>query len=446
MNWAQLSAEAAATMIESWVVISAVTEMCGRKCPPQKHNIMVMGLALALTAVILALNPLRIFSFFTTLISILTAFFLTGFTSEKTGLFRVFAVLLVYLAVISVDYIVLFSFGIVEGTPISTTTYFSRLMDFGSMKCWFLLANKVIDLILYVILKKRLHRLQIIHRNFLVVLVVVLLFAHVVTPAILSLVWSDLIIALQMAIICSWLVILVCVCIALCFSILTSKYQDEKVRNDLLDICNSMMEENYRRLYSSQQATARLVHDINHHMGVMRDLSLRHGDGEICGYIDSLLKTHYKELPMCKSGNNIINAVINCKVGEASQHHIKFRYSIETDVPSSLPPADLCAILANQIDNAFDACKKIDNYSLRAVDVHIWQNSDSLFLFQVSNSAAVNPLIQNPQLNSTKADCSLPHGLGIKSIRDTAEKYGGALENSYLDGRFYSTVFLNLNG
>lgn len=152
------------------------------------------------------------------------------------------------------------------------------------------------------------------------------------------------------------------------------------------------------------------MHDFNHHMGVLRDLSRQHGDGEIYGYVDSLLKTHYKELPMCKTGNNILNAIINCKTGEAAEHDIRFFYSIEAEVPPSLPPADLCSILANQIDNA------------------------------------ANLLVKNPQLKSTKPGLSPIHGLGIKSIKDTAERYGGALENSYQDGRFYSTVFLELRG
>ncbi|MCI8386704.1 MAG: ATP-binding protein [Acutalibacter sp.] len=45
---------------------------------------------------------------------------------------------------------------------------------------------------------------------------------------------------------------------------------------------------------------------------------------------------------------------------------------------------------------------------------------------------------------TTKADESHPHGLGIESIRTTAEKYGGTLENRFQNGKFYSTVFLNL--
>ena len=44
----------------------------------------------------------------------------------------------------------------------------------------------------------------------------------------------------------------------------------------------------------------------------------------------------------------------------------------------------------------------------------------------------------------TKADDTHPHGLGIESTRTTAGKYGGTLENRFRNGKFYSTVFLNL--
>lgn len=147
---------------------------------------------------------------------------------------------------------------------------------------------------------------------------------------------------------------------------------------------------------------------------------------------------------MCKSGNDVINAIINCKVSEAREHHIRFQYNVNADIPPSMRAADLCAILANQIDNAFDACKQIENPFHRVVNVHIWQANNNLFLFQVTNNVESDPLTQNPNLITTKTDQSHPHGLGIESIRTSAEKYGGTLENRFQNGKFYSTVFLNL--
>lgn len=89
----------------------------------------------------------------------------------------------------------------------------------------------------------------------------------------LSLILSDSLVGMQVAIILSWMFILLCVCITIYISLLNSKYQAEKARNDQLNTCNSMMEENYRRLHQSQRETARLIHDFNHHMGVLLELS-----------------------------------------------------------------------------------------------------------------------------------------------------------------------------
>ncbi len=444
MNWMQFGVETAATVIEVWVILSTVTEIAESKYTGWAKFIRLAISTFGLTVFVSILNVFDLFSFVTIVLSVLAAMCITRFTTNQSARFRLFSTILVFLSIHAIDYIVLFAFGLFAETPITDSDTFSQLFVFGKLRCWYLLIDKGVDVLLYMISKKHLMKLQIILKRYLTLLLVIVTTAYVVMSILLSLILSNAIIAMQAAIIFSWLFMLLCVCIFLYLLFLTTKYQDEKARNELLDTCNSMMEENYQRLNSSQQTTARLIHDFNHHVNVLRQLAQQYGDNEISDYLDTLLASRYQERSTCKSDNDALNAIINCKISEAQEYHIKFQYKITAKVPSSLPPVDLCAILANQIDNAFDACKEIEDFSQRETTVHIWQNSENLFLFQVTNSVQANPFTHNPQLSSTKTDRSYPHGLGLKSIEDTAEKYGGILQNRYRDGRFISTVFLNL--
>jgi sensor histidine kinase regulating citrate/malate metabolism len=108
-----------------------------------------------------------------------------------------------------------------------------------------------------------------------------------------------------------------------------------------------------------------------------------------------------------------------------------------------MEPVDICAILANQLDNAFEACQLIPEVSERIVTVHIWHQTERIVLFQVRNRVICDPFADNPELRSTKQDHSRPHGFGIKSIQETTAKYQGLLENTFQDGYFVSTVLLN---
>lgn len=444
MNWFQFGVETAATVVESSAVVLVVTTVSGSRFCGYARNIRAAIAASILTAFIAILNLVHVFSFLTIFISIFTAVIATRITCDGSLAFSLFSVMLSYLVVFAVDYICMFSLGILLETPISSGYTFSAFLEFGLVRCTYLIVDKGIDMLLYFLLKKHLPKLRNISGQYVTALITILFLSHCIMAILLYLILCNSMAAMQLAVIASYIFIAISICVLLYVMVLNSKYQQEKARNEQLSTCNSMMEYNYQHLHQNQRETARLIHDFNHHMGVLLELSRQQDTSKMKEYIDGLMETHYKELPMCKSGNDVINAIINYKVTEAREHHIRFRYNVNTDVPSSFLPVDLCAILANQIDNAFDACKQIENLSQRVTEVHIWQNSDNLFLFQVINSVESNPLAQNPNLRTTKSDHSRPHGLGIESIRTAAEKYGGTLENCFEDGMFYSTVFLNL--
>lgn len=444
MNGTQFAVEAAATLAETWVCVSAVNEIAGSEYTGKSKMVRTGVAVLAVTLLISFLNAIQTFSFGTVFLSCLAVVGVTHFTANRSIFLRLLAAVFAYLFIHAIDYIILFSTGIFLRSPIISAFSFSRFMEFGPQRCWFLLVSKLADIAVFILVKKHLSKLRLIPRRRLVTLFWVAVSAYAVMSLLLMLILSNFMVGLQIATIFSWVFISLCVCIAFCLSFLISKYQTEKNRNELLNTCNSMMEENYKRLHNHQQATAKLIHDFNHHMGALRELA-QQGDTEKVGiYIDSILKKQYKELPACQSGNDLVNAIINYKISEAREYHIKFRYRVNSTVPPSLLPADLCAILANQIDNAFDACRLIEDRSRRMTDVHIWQKSGHIFLFQVSNSVVENPFIHNPQLHSTKTSQTSLHGLGLQNIRDTAKKYGGTLENSFHNGLFYSTVFLDL--
>lgn len=154
-----------------------------------------------------------------------------------------------------------------------------------------------------------------------------------------------------------------------------------------------------------------------------------------------MLSTSYEAIEFCNCGCDIINAVINCKALEARSSHIEFQYHVDFHEPTNLKPVDICAVLANQIENALEACEKIEDPDKRIVRVEIRQRN-GFALFKVMNTVRENPFRYEDKLLTTKTDTSRMHGLGLKNISDIARKYSGSMQTKYQDGMFISTVLL----
>lgn len=78
--------------------------------------------------------------------------------------------------------------------------------------------------------------------------------------------------------------------------------------------------------------------------------------------------------------------------------------------------------------------------SARYVKIMLTQKKGFL-IFRVENASAENPFSESGALKTRKEDGNL-HGLGIKNIQDTVNKYNGWLKNSYDDHTFISEVLL----
>ena len=230
----------------------------------------------------------------------------------------------------------------------------------------------------------------------------------------------------------------------LMFSILLltiSSRDQERAQRLVLQQTGRLMEKNYQVLHHDLQENARRIHDFHHHLQAILNFAEQAGDVKNQEYVQSLLEVSYRDVRLCNSGNDIIDAVINCSAAEAARSQIEFHYDVDLSSSlSQISPIDLCAVLGNQMENALDACKKISKAQDRFVQVSIRQNKNFVVI-QVTNSAYRNPFTANGRLLTDKDNPEF-HGLGLKSIQDTVDKYDGYLTNSYENHRFQSEVLL----
>ena len=137
-----------------------------------------------------------------------------------------------------------------------------------------------------------------------------------------------------------------------------------------------------------------------------------------------------------------MDAIINSKLSEAQAKGIQFTFMANLHIPIQIDPVDLCGVLANQLENAFEACMQIPDPAGRIVHAEVKQ-VQSFVILRVENTVLSDPFANNPDLHTTKSDSSIPHGYGLLNIRSIAQKYEGVLHTEFSNNRFISVVSLS---
>ena len=103
---------------------------------------------------------------------------------------------------------------------------------------------------------------------------------------------------------------------------------------------------------------------------------------------------------------------------------------------------DICSIFGNALDNAIESVEKLADPQQRLIRVAVYTQNVFLII-RVENSCTAQLSVVDGEYRTTKRDKDM-HGYGIKSIRYTAEKYGGSVSADCSDNWFHLSVLLPL--
>ena len=141
------------------------------------------------------------------------------------------------------------------------------------------------------------------------------------------------------------------------------------------------------------------------------------------------------------TGNGIVDALLADKQKKADSSNIKIDFSgaVPTD---SITATDLCVIFGNTIDNAMEACGKLDDSTDKRIKVECKCNSGFMFV-NMSNPVDKPVAIKSNKIKTTKADKSL-HGFGLYSLDKVVKKHNGEMKLSCNDNVFILDLSLCL--
>ncbi len=431
--------ELLATFVEGIIAISVSSNLAIVKFKKKKQLLFSFLFAVIYTVFITFLNKWQSFSFVTLLSALLLTFAATKLLSKGKVLLCSVSSMITWFFMTATDFLFTYSYIMIIGGSVDIYKGISMILAPGIPRIFLLITVKGLQFFIFSISHKMYSKLRLINKKNLVLVLVLTTLAYIVISVITALILTDSFIVLQVAVIFSLFFIVISLISTIIIISLNSYYQEKKKETQLMNLTNEMLEKNYKDMQNSQNLIRRQVHDFKNHIRVLNGLIDKEEEAQ--KYINDLLSVTYSDSDLCKCGNSIIDSIINCKFETSKEKNIKFIYDIYLITELKISSVDICAILSNQLDNAIEACERINSPEERFINVKIWQKESFLF-FKVVNSANENPFNEKNELVSNKKYENGLHGYGIKNIYETAERYGGTVKNDYSDKKFTSVVMI----
>lgn len=181
----------------------------------------------------------------------------------------------------------------------------------------------------------------------------------------------------------------------------------------------------------------RFRHDYRNHMIVV-NAYLRSGRvDEASAYLAAISSRVDGVLNKIVTGNFVADAILNHKAVSAAEDAIALTF--DGAIPGEgIANEDLCTILANLLDNAIEACRKLPATAERRIKVKGMGLNDT-FLLHVENPTTLTAV----STRTTKRD-SRNHGIGLRNVTRVAKRYDGSVNCSVDNGVFSVDVRLCL--
>ncbi len=201
----------------------------------------------------------------------------------------------------------------------------------------------------------------------------------------------------------------------------------------------------YRQLDSQQREISRISHDMKNHLRYILNLIETGHKEEAIKYINEINNDVIMiSKRLCNSGNSMIDAILNYKLFLAEENGIK------VDCQAVLPPQininniDLCIILTNLIDNAIEACDRINDSIMEkfiSIEMNIKKGYFSIVIINTYNGEIK---VKNNVLKSLKEETTF-HGIGLSNVKQIIKKYDSYFNIDYTDTIFSVKVLISID-
>jgi two-component system sensor histidine kinase AgrC len=204
---------------------------------------------------------------------------------------------------------------------------------------------------------------------------------------------------------------------------------------------NDLLEKQYNEVENIYRQMRGWKHDYHNHIQTMKAYLELERYNDMKKYLDDLDKDLTNIDTVLKTGNIMVDAILNTKLSLAINQGINI--NAKATVPKNLRVSDIdiSVIIGNLMDNAMEAAIKIENPEDRFIRVYIREMKEQLYI-SITNSVGGEVKKTGFRYISTKLIAN--HGFGLKRVDSIVTKYNGFINRQNEEGVFATEVMLPL--
>lgn len=230
-----------------------------------------------------------------------------------------------------------------------------------------------------------------------------------------------------------WLTV-VCILISAYGTVRSFVRQQAELEN--LQLKNQLTVNSYHAIEEKMRESAAVRHEMKHNLIALDSLCVKKDYSGVHELLQTLLKQNAQQTRVHFTENVTINSILQDASVRAAKANIPFEAKVQVPKDLSIPEQDLCILLMNMLDNALDACLRIEDTQKRYIRFRC-NSKNEFFAIHCENSFSGEVhRDKRGKIISIKENSCL-HGFGLAQMSAIAEKYHSLLDISYEPNRSF---------
>ncbi len=202
-----------------------------------------------------------------------------------------------------------------------------------------------------------------------------------------------------------------------------------------------MSKVHYAELQFRVEKARKTKHDMKHLITAVRQYIENDDRVGLAEFCDDMEEQNGSRLAIPYTGNAAADGVIWHYMLQAEEKQIQFKYK-GVIRNHNIADIDLCVLLGNALDNAFTGCMNLPEKERKVTVVS--QTEEHLLSIMIHNTFDGKMAIKDKTVLSRKRN-EKRTGVGLMSMKEICEKYGGALEIKWDEKTFTGIMMLPIS-
>ncbi len=226
------------------------------------------------------------------------------------------------------------------------------------------------------------------------------------------------------------------------YQVMTS-FARQRAENQALKLREQQTQLHYQGIQQRLREDAALRHEHRHRMAALEALCRQKEYGQLEALLEKWSGLEAGQAPPRFTGNVTVNVIVQDAAARAQSLGFALKAQIRLPETLSIPGEDLCTLFMNLLDNALEACARVEPASRRFLRLKAEVRHGFLAVKCENSYQGELRRDENGKFVTTKDDPE-SHGFGLRQMEALAQRYHSVLDVSCTEDTFTVQTALQL--